>query len=324
MADTKIITFLIKNYFPQLKPILNNEMIEPLLENFIQQSLCGIFTTYLNEETSLLIWDFLFLEGNIVIIKTFIALFRCLENEFAKCDGSDNDLIIVKEILERSISNITVDSKLLIHSLIIKKFEFNDEYINNKRELISEVLCKELENKNLDTYQFKVKLNEEKLKMQLGKMCNKKWPYCMNDFYFENYKTVMPYLVISHQNAVPCCEEYFFKALNEMKSKNERKVYSIYGNEDEEKDVDEFDIIIERRQHYCEDVKKDNDDEGRKKEGESECNDKEMKSEVEESNDVQHDISHKTMTNTLLKAVEANTIMSDFKAEPFNDINEGK
>ena len=116
MTDTKIITFLIKNYFPQLKPILNNEMIEPLLENFIQQSLCGIFTTYLNEETSLLIWDFLFLEGNIVIIKTFIALFRCLESEFAKCDGSDNDLIIVKEILEKSISNITIDSKLLIHS----------------------------------------------------------------------------------------------------------------------------------------------------------------------------------------------------------------
>ena len=110
--------------------------------------------------------------------------------------------------------------------------------------MISEVLCKELENKNLDTYQFKVKLNEEKLKMQLGKMCNRKWPYCVNDFYFENYKTVMPYLVISHQNVVPCCEEYFFEGLNEMKSKNERKVYSIYGNEDEEKDVDEFDIII--------------------------------------------------------------------------------
>ena len=71
-------------------------------------------------------------------------------------------------------------------------------------------------------------------------------------------------------------------------------------------------------------MKRDNDNDGKKKEGESECNDERMRNEMEESNDVQHDISHKTMTNTLLKAVEANTIMSDFKAEPFNDINEGK
>ena len=82
IADMTIINILLRNYFPKLIPFLDNKKDnygDYIGNNFINTNLINLFTNeYLDKETSLLIWDLLFIDGNIVLIKTFLALYDYL------------------------------------------------------------------------------------------------------------------------------------------------------------------------------------------------------------------------------------------------------
>ena len=160
MVDTSIVTIFLKKYFPELKGILSDEMLEPLLNNFIQQSILGLFTSSLSDDTCNLIWDFLFLEGNIILIKAFLAIFGVLKKQFLSSKG---DIEVVKNIIDKEILKIGSDSDTLLHSFLLKKFEFNEDYLEQARFKFSDIISTNLEDKNLENIQCKVKPNEEKI-----------------------------------------------------------------------------------------------------------------------------------------------------------------
>ena len=82
MADMQIIFDLMKLYMPQIYAIVQekDEYCGDFIgNNVINQGLNNLFTNdMLNNDTSLLIWDLLFLEGNIVLFKSFLAIYACL------------------------------------------------------------------------------------------------------------------------------------------------------------------------------------------------------------------------------------------------------
>ena len=131
MADMQIIAQIMKNLMPKVSEILEEKEEncgDFIGNNLINQGLNNIFTNdMLNNDTSLLIWDCLFLEGNFVLIKGILALYACLEPILIK---SQRSIETFKKIKEVDLKNIKPDNDELINYLFIKQFDFDEEYIN--------------------------------------------------------------------------------------------------------------------------------------------------------------------------------------------------
>ena len=292
-----IILNFLEKYFPILKPILDNEIFKNFINNFINQSLISIFVENLNNETTNFIWDCFFLEGNIIIIKVFIALFGEIKNDLLKT--SPDDFEEIKNIFSKKIKEIKPSSYYLITCLHIRKFEFNNEYLEQIRDSISNYFSDSTENDHTDRIQVKIKnrfnvgFNEQ---IKRFKECNKDWPYCYNDSYFENVIEVIKFLVLSPKNNPEIIDDYFFN-VNKKNIKTDLLVND-----------DKLNLKLERRPHFCSDII-----EEIKKERENEIED-ELK---EDDKEEQNGFFSLLKKNTINKAKQ---ILGKFKPSPlFND-----
>ena len=240
MADKTIIFNFLEKYFPQMEKTLSNDCYKELIHNYIYQSLISLLINGLNEETSYLIWDYLFLEGNIVLIKSFLAIFGELKNKLINI--KEDDMETMHEILNNDTKNIHTDSIELIHCLIIRQFEFDENYIEDLRIILCNYLEESNDSNNIEKIQTKIKhkITDIETEIQKYKNCNKQWPYCRNDSYFENVSQCIKYLVLSQKDNIDVIEEYFF----DISSINFRS----------KKENDFYDIMVERRPHFCSEI----------------------------------------------------------------------
>ena len=228
MADRTIIFNFLEKYFPQMVKTLNNEYYKGLIHNYIYQSLISLLINGLNEETSFLIWDYLFLEGNIVLIKSFLAIFGELKNKLITI--KDEDMETMNEILNIDTKKIQTDSIELIYCLIIRQYEFDENYIEELRYSLCNYLEESNESNNIEKIQTKIKhkITDIQSEIQKYKNCNKQWPYCRNDSYFENVSQCIKCLVLSEKNNNNIIEEYFFDISSiSFRNKKENDFYDI-------------------------------------------------------------------------------------------------
>jgi hypothetical protein len=68
ITDTKIIIDLLIKYFPELEEIISEERMT--IKNFINKWLITIFTNDFKQELGYKIWDYLLLDGNIILFKS--------------------------------------------------------------------------------------------------------------------------------------------------------------------------------------------------------------------------------------------------------------
>ena len=270
MADMQIIFNLVKSLYPKIYDILEEKEEncgDFIGNNLINQGLNNLFTNdILNNETSLLIWDLLFLEGNIILIKSFLAIYAALENILLK---SERSIMTFKNIIDNDLKNIKSDNDKFIDILFTKKLNLDINYIDEERFKFSSQIAEAFENDTIDTIKSKLKVSYEKqLKIQLDKTmnCNKDWPYCINDTFFENVTQIVFYTTLSKQKIGERKDDWFFNGLklkNELKNKNKKQKNS--GKDEENK----YNLYIERRPHYCtlknEDIKNEQKDEDKEK-----------------------------------------------------------
>ena len=142
MADMQIISKIMKTLMPKVAEILEEKEEncgDFLGNNLMNQGLNNIFTNdMLNNDTSLLIWDCLFLEGNFVLIKSILALYACLEPILVK---SKRNIESFKNIIDGDLKNIKADNDELINYLFIKTFDFDEAYINESIYINSFIIC---------------------------------------------------------------------------------------------------------------------------------------------------------------------------------------
>ena len=254
MADMQIISKIMKTLMPKISEILEEKEEncgDFIGNNLINQGLNNIFTNdMLNNETSLLIWDILFLEGNTILIKS--ALYACLEPILIK---SKRNIENFKKIIDVDLKNIKPDNDELINYLFIKQFDFDEDYINEERFKYSIQISEAFESDKIDLIKSKLKVSYDKqLDIQLDKTqsCNLSWPYCVNDTYFENVPEILFYTTLSKQKIGDYIDDYFFdeykKRKKEQKEHNLENGIYIIKNEEE---TDRYNISIERRPHYC-------------------------------------------------------------------------
>ena len=317
-----IILFFIKKYFPKTKLLFSNKMLENSVVNFINKNLIGLFTEFLKEKTSLLIWDYLFLEGNIILIKSFIAIINTLKKNLYTIK-SDEDIIALKETLDKS-KEINEDDLSLLQTLIIRQYEFNAEDLDKYRYQYSIYFAENLENGNLEQIQCKLRTDyNSRMKMMESKYknCNKNWPYCLNDTYFETVTNVIDYLVINHKNKCKVVDNYFFANVNKndnennIKNKNNENKNN-KNNINNKYDEDYYNIALERRPHYCSEII-----EELKKERNNINNIEEEKNIIENNEENNDENNENGIFNKFYEAIkrESQIFLGNFNPVPFKE-----
>lgn len=241
IVDMTIINILLRNYFPKLIPFLDNKNEnygDFIGNNFINVNLINLFTNeYINRDTSLLIWDLLFIDGNIILIKAFLAIYHYLLPSILNSEPTIEEY---QNIIKTHMNQLTCDDEDLIFYLIIKEYNFSEEEIDQARFSLSintaNSIKKEKEKINIRKKSFDKKEKTE---------CNIDWPICKYDQYY-NDNDVMFYLVL------------------QKKKKNNLRNYFLdkfkKGNLNENKNItNDDDLLIERKVHYCLDNKKEED-----------------------------------------------------------------
>ena len=130
IIDTTMVNEFLKKYFPILGDFFGRNDFS--VSTFIHKWLVTLFLENFKEETSFLIWDFLFLEGNIVLIKTCLIIFCILKRKLLENENNFEDLFV---ILTSETNTIKRNNPTLLHGLSVKQFEFTEEYLEMTREM---------------------------------------------------------------------------------------------------------------------------------------------------------------------------------------------
>ena len=244
VVDTTIIKLLIKKFIPQLSVRIEEKsdfLGDFIGSNFINRGLTNLFSNgMIDRDVSLLIWDYLFIEGNKVLFKSFLAIYYYLSNLILKGEKS---IEFYNEIINNEIKKLNINNEDFIYNLFFK----NDKALSNIdytefRFLLSLQVSDTIEEQNIEHVKSKVKLSYDTLRdkqMDKIKTCNKEWPYCINDTYFENVTRTVFYTAF-HEINNKFIGDYFFSEKNKEKITENKEFEKKYYN-----------IRIERRPHYC-------------------------------------------------------------------------
>ena len=272
IVDMTIINILIRECFPKLIPVLDNKNEnygDYVGNNFINVNLINLFTNdYINEKTSLLIWDLLFIDGNIILIKAFLAIYHYLQPFLLESSQTiENFQIIIKNQMKK----LENDDKDLLFYLVIKEYNFNEEEIEQARFSLSINTANSINKEKIKSASY-----DKKDKDDIN--CDKDWPVCLSeDCEAQNRVIFCNVLQRKNKNYI---DNYFN---TKIKEKNKIKII-----EDINEDIDCKNLLIQRKVHHC-NVGKDE----KSKKNKSENNENKN----ENNNDINKEINYNKIIN---------------------------
>ena len=236
MSDIDILICLIKEkYIPNLiNKLIKNDLISDL-KDLILKWFDSLFCINMNSNSQNAIWDILFCDGRIVLFKTAISLLKKITDKLILFDNSFDFRNFVNEYLDNY-----KDEYLLTYNLILKKFEFDEEFINYNRQIIFSHMKYNFENNNdkeKELYKDKINQNEE--------LCDKSMPICIYDT--ESKFKITENLILTTYNNLNIIDDY---------CEND---YLINYNDSfkfETSEIDCDELLIERKIHFCDDNRK--------------------------------------------------------------------
>ena len=235
IVDMTIINILIRECFPKLIPVLDNKNEnygDYVGNNFINVNLINLFTNdYINEKTSLLIWDLLFIDGNIILIKAFLAIYHYLQPFLLESSQSiENFQIIIKNQMKK----LENDDKDLLFYLVIKEYNFNEEEIEQARFSLSINTANSINKEKIKSASY-----DKKDKDDIN--YDKDWPVCLSED-CESQNRVIFCNVIQRKN-----KNYIDNYFNtKIKEKNKIKIIEEINEE-----IDCSNLLIQRKVHHC-------------------------------------------------------------------------
>ena len=236
IVDMTIINILIRNYFPKLIPLLDNKNEnygDYIGNNFINVNLINLFTNqYINENTSLLIWDLLFIDGNIILIKSFLAIYHYLLPFLIESNQSIEDFQI---IINNQMKKLENDNQDLIFYLVIKEYNFTEEGIDQARFSLSVNTANSI-NKEKNTFLERNNIKNKAID------CDINWPACKYVFQNCSNKNNVIFVNVLQRKKKNYIENYFPQKIEDKDTNS---------NKDEIINNDENDLLIERNVHYC-------------------------------------------------------------------------
>ena len=240
IVDMTIINILLRNYFPKLIPFLDNKNEnygDYIGNNFINVNLINLFTNEnINKKTSLFIWDLLFLDGKIILIKAFLAIYHYLLPFILK---SEQTIENFQSIIKSHLKKLTCDNQDLIFYLVIKEYNFSEEEIDQARFSLSINTANSIR-KEKEKINIRKKSIDKKEKIE----CNIDWPICKYEHFYLN-NDVMFFLVLQKKKK-NFLKNYFFDKFKKENKDDNSNNKTINKNINNDKD-----LLIERKKHYC-------------------------------------------------------------------------
>jgi hypothetical protein len=227
MIDTDILMCLLNSYFSDLMFYLEENFFIEYFKNILLQWFISLFIQNFNFNTSIALWDILFIEGSIVLFKTVIGLIKLVKNDIMKITSLET----FKNFLKNYFSNYK-DISHLNHILLLRKFEFSQETITSNRILLSSYIINHINELN----KYKIKKLKENIE-KINSECLEMWPICIYDSE-SNYK-VIEHFVIRGISEPVCYDDYLDDRYLKLK-KLKKKFY-----------VDFDSALIERKFHCC-------------------------------------------------------------------------
>ncbi len=178
-----------------------------------------------------MIWDSLFIQGNIIIFKTIIAIFNLLKTELMGKTSIEE----INNIFEENTKYLN-DFNYINYYLILKKFEFNYKIIQINRQELELKIAESINNTNRFNLERIKKNKEDNKKASFVKSineCYEEWPICIYDNDYK-YRIVKFFYFIVHRDKIKMINNYFYPeySLNEIKECPE--------NYSKEKDKDNY------------------------------------------------------------------------------------
>ena len=239
-VEVDILMCLLRDlYTPDLLKQLekNDKLI--YLQNILLQWYITLFIIKFPKKLQLFIWDIFFIEKKIILYKVSISLMHKFKYEIASSDSIES----LNRFLDETFSKFN-DVTFLKYILFLKNFEFDEEFLNINRKIFIEKKKKMWEKDN----KSKIELIKEKLEDRQD-LCNVKWPLCIYDANIKyKYNDTVIYRQLNDCNII---EDYF----QDDKYLKGRKYYN-YKDEINNNDLNYESILIERKEHYCQEYKK--------------------------------------------------------------------
>ena len=134
-VEVDILMCLLRDlYTPNmLKKLDKNDKII-YLQNILLQWFISLFIIKFPKNLQLFIWDIFFIEKKIVLYKVSISLLHRYKNEIASADSIES----LNKFLDETFSKFN-DVIFLKYILLIKNFEFDDEFLNLNRRNFMEI-----------------------------------------------------------------------------------------------------------------------------------------------------------------------------------------
>ena len=249
MVDCAIIKDMINDIIPEIPKYLKELNLEISLNNLLYKWLVSLFVENLHKETWIQIYDAFFLEGNIIIFRSVLALLMLMKDQIL----SFNNMMDINTFFEENINEFKSNEllSLIINEKNEKVFNFNMDDINNQRDekfiRIREQIRK--------TGEFKKKQNENKYNVN---DCNPYYPNCLKIMFDKNIIRSINHKMISE----PIFENNFYDLANgkrnvyelvksdEILIKKEEEEIKLMNEKEKKKCIYE-DLLMERISHKC-------------------------------------------------------------------------
>lgn len=157
-----------------------------------------------------IIWDSLFIQGNIILFKAILAIFNLLKNELMGKTSIEE----INMIFEENTKYIN-DFNYINYYLILKKFEFNLKIIQINRKQLEEKVAESINSTNKFNLERVKKNKEENKKASFVKNineCFEEWPICIYDNDYK-YRIVKYFSFMVHPDKVKIIANYFYPEL---------------------------------------------------------------------------------------------------------------
>ena len=242
-VEVDILMCLLRDlYTPDLLKKLEKTDKLIYLQNILLQWFITLFIIKFPKKLQLFIWDIFFIEKKLVLYKVSISLMHKYKYEISSADSIES----LNRFLEDTFTKFN-DETFLQYILLIKKFEFDDEFLNlNRRNFIEKK--KKMWEKDSKS---KIDLIKEKLNDRED-LCNINWPICIYDANIKyQYNDTVIYRQLNDNNII---EDYFDDEKN-LKGKRyynyNEDINNIINSNNSLNELDFNSILIERKRHFC-------------------------------------------------------------------------
>ena len=209
IVDTSILHILFKIQFKEMYEFLAEMNFEESLSNLLYKWLITMFISNLHNDLCMVILDSLFLQGSISLFYTTFGVFEMVKYEVFNCkEFEDLYFLFEQRLIEFNYP------QYIIFYCIIKDYEFNYDFLNQKRlEYTPPVVEGIIEKNNERIEKLKKTSNKKNNRVSfVGEEqfhCQKDWPICIYDLTYK-YDTLFNFLVLQIGEKINIIENYFF------------------------------------------------------------------------------------------------------------------